>query len=253
MDADRSEARPADAPEAYGEAFADVYDEWYHDVSDVEATVAFLDALRTGNDELLELGVGTGRLAIPLAATGFAVTGVDASTAMLERLRLADTHGTVSVVCGDMVDDLPSGPFHVALIAFNTLFNLLTATRQQQLFTAVASRLHPEGRFVVEAFVPDTDHYAGERVDVRSMDPGRVVLSVSRHNNDTQRADGQFVELIDGAPVQLRPWSIRWATPAQLDDMAAAAGMRLEQRVADMHGSTFDDDSPAHVSVYRPT
>ncbi|MEM9513529.1 MAG: class I SAM-dependent methyltransferase [Actinomycetota bacterium] len=251
MDADRPETRSADAPEAYGEAFADVYDEWYHDVSDVAATVSFLDALRTGRDELLELGVGTGRLAIPLAATGFAVTGVDASTSMLDRLRLADPDGTVSAVRGDMVDDLPPGPFHVALIAFNTLFNLLTAARQQQLFTSVADRLHPDGRFVVETFVPDTDHYAGERVDVRSMDPGRVVLSVSRHDNDTQRADGQFVELTDGAPVRLRPWSIRWATPTQLDDMASQAGLRLERRVADMHGAAFDDDSTTHVSVYR--
>ncbi len=250
MDAD---ARAADSipAEAYGEAFADVYDEWYHDVSDVAATVAFLDALRSGRDELLELGVGTGRLALPLAEAGFAVTGVDASVSMLDRLRLADPHGAVSVVRGDMVDDLPPGPFHIALIAFNTLFNLLTPARQQQLFTAVAERLRPDGRFVVEAFVPDTEHYAGERVDVRSMEPGRVVLSVSRHDNDTQRADGQFVELTDGAPVKLRPWSIRWATPTQLDDMATRAGLSLDQRFADMRGAQFDDDSAAHVSIYR--
>ena len=84
------------------------------------------------------------------------------------------------------------------------------------------------------------------------MERDRVVLSVSRHDNETQRAEGQFIELSNGAPVKLRPWSIRWATPEQLDEMAHDAGLRLDRRVADMRGTPFDDDATTHVSVYRP-
>lgn len=239
--------------ESYGEAFADVYDDWYFDVSDVAATVEFLAGLAPQRGPLLELGVGTGRLALPLDAAGFDVTGIDASAAMLARLEAADEADAVTVVRGDMVDDLPEGPFDTALIAFNTLFNIDTEDRQQQLFSEVAQRLSSTGHFVVEAFVPDTEHYAGDRVDLRSMERDRVVLSVSRHDNTTQRAEGQFIELGDGAPVKLRPWSIRWATPAQLDEMADRAGLCLDRRVADMRGTSFDDDATTHVSVYRPT
>ncbi|NQY56084.1 MAG: class I SAM-dependent methyltransferase [Ilumatobacteraceae bacterium] len=238
--------------ESYGAAFADVYDEWYHDVSDVAATVEFLSGLAPQRGRLLELGVGTGRLALPLSAAGFDVIGVDASDAMLARLEAADTADAVTIVRGDMVDDLPEGSFDAALIAFNTLFNIVTAHRQQQLFAEIAQRLSSTGCFVVETFVPDTEHYAGDRIDLRSMERDRVVLSVSRHDNETQRAEGQFIELSNGAPVKLRPWSIRWATPEQLDEMAHDAGLRLDRRVADMRGTPFDDDATTHVSVYRP-
>lgn len=235
----------------YGDSFADVYDEWYQGVSDVDATVGLVVELTGPGGSLLELGVGTGRLAVPLADAGLTITGVDASTAMLDVLRDRDPSNRITIVDGDMVDDLPPGPFDAALVAYNTVFNLPTEGQQTELFRRVAARLRPGGAFVVEAFVPDPERFAGDRVDIRSMAVGRVVLSVSRHDTVTQRAEGQFVDLLDGAPVRLRPWSIRWATPAQLDDMAVAAGLILDRRVADMSNTPFTDESPAHVSVYR--
>ena len=102
---------------SYGDAFADVYDDWYRDISDIDATVACVTALaRSGR--VLELGVGTGRLALPLASGGCTVTGVDSSARMLEHLARNDPDRTITCVHGDMVDDLPEGPFDVALVAY---------------------------------------------------------------------------------------------------------------------------------------
>jgi SAM-dependent methyltransferase len=235
---------------SYGDGFADVYDEWYHDVSDVEATVADLMALCDGG-EVLELGVGTGRLAIPLAATGVAVHGIDSSAAMLDRLAAKDPEHRVTVVCGDMVDDLPERSFSLVFVAYNTLFNVTDAMRQRRLVHEVAARLGSRGRFVVEAFVPDDPPRAGSDVGVRTLEADRVVLSVSRHHPEDQLAEGQFVELSETGGVRLRPWAIRYLTPAQLDDMAADAGLVLEHRWRAFGDHDFVDGSDRHVSVYR--
>ena len=171
---------------------------------------------------VLELGAGTGRLAIPLAQTGLTVTALDASAAMLAQLRAADAEQRVQTIEADMVDGLPPGPFDAVLVAYNTFFSgLLDPERQQACFAGVADRLAPRGSFVIEAFVPEDPPRSGDHVGIRSMTASAVVLSVSRHQPDQQQADGHFVELRDGEPVRLRPWAVRYATPAQLDEMAA--------------------------------
>ena len=235
---------------SYGDAFADVYDDWYRGVTDVAATVSTLAELAAGGP-VLELGVGTGRLAIPLAATGVAVHGVDASDAMLQRLRSKDPEATVAITLGDMVDDLPRGPFSLAVTAYNTLFNLTDEARQEECFCAVAERLAPGGRFVVEAFVPEDPPREGDRVSIRSLTADRVVLSVSMHHAAEQKAEGQFVELSEAGGVRLRPWCIRYSTPSELDGMAGRAGLALEHRWEDFTQRGFDDRSERHVSVYR--
>ncbi len=237
---------------SYGDGFADVYDEWYADVTDVTATVARMVALAGPGGRVLELGVGTGRLAIPMAEAGLRVVGIDASTAMLDKLAVRDTSSTVTVVCGHMADDLPDGPFAAVLVAYNTIFNLREEATQRRCFVEVAARLSPSGSFVVEAFVPDADgRQRGSSVSVRTMAVDHVVLSVSIDDADAQRADGQFVHISETGGVRLRPWSLRWATPSQLDDMADGAGLALVDRFADMTGTPFTDDSPHHVSIYQ--
>lgn len=242
-------------PNSYGDGFADVYDDWYADVTDVEATVKRLRTLAVSPDgrapTVLELGVGTGRLAVPLADAGLAVTGIDSSQAMLDRLHERNTDARVTAVAGDMVDDLPAGPFDAALVAYNTLFNLLDDGAQAKCFSAVARRLRPGGVFVVEAFVPETDQTGSSDVTVRSMAVDRVVLSISQHSPVDQRASGQFVEFTETGGVRLRPWAIKWATVDQLDAMAGAAGFDLESRFGSMAGDAFDDESTQHVTVYR--
>lgn len=236
---------------SYGDAFADVYDDWYHGVSDIDATTALITELAGAAGRVLELGVGTGRLAIPLATRGLSVTGIDASAAMLEHLRRRDPGGDVTVVLGDMVDDLPPGPFDTVLVAYNTLFNLPSAERQAACLRAVAARLAPAGALVIEAFVPEDPPRAGSSIELRSMTATEVVLSVSSHHPGSQRAEGQFVHLADGATVRLRPWSIRYSTPDQLDEMAAHVGLDLAERWEDVERRPFRNDSPRHVSVYR--
>lgn len=236
--------------ESYGDGFADVYDDWYAGITDVEATATTLARL-AGGGPVLELGVGTGRLAIPLAAKGVPVTGVDTSEAMLQRLRDKPEGASVTAVRGDMADGLPDGPFALVFVAYNTLFSLPTAARQQACFDAVAARLRPGGAFAVEAFVPDPDHDPGGSVSVRSVQADRVVLSVSTADPVEQRAEGQYVDITEAGGVRLRPWSIRWATVGQLDEMAARAGLQLTDRWAGFDGSAFGEDSSRHVSVYR--
>lgn len=237
----------------YGEAFADVYDDWYADVSDIDATVTALRHLG-GNGRYLELGVGTGRLALALAETGAQVTGVDSSQSMLERLgenaRRLDRPAIVEVVLGDMVDDLPVGPFDVVFIAYNTVFSLRSRTRQAQLFATVAKRLAPGGTFVVEAVVPDPQRRPGGTVGVRTLSADRVVLSVDLHDPEHQLVDGQFVEFTEAGGVRLRPWSIRYCFPQELDAMAVEAGLSLRSRWSTMAQDPFDEFSEGHVSLY---
>jgi hypothetical protein len=144
---------------------------------------------------------------------------------------------------------MPAGPFDAVLVAYNTLFNLLTQERQQACFAAVEQRLTPRGAFVVEAFVPSPQ--AGSQVTVRSLAVDRVVLSVSVHDHGSQVAEGQYVELTEGAGVRLRPWSIRYAAPEELDAMASEAGLVLGARWGDFDRRPFTEDSDRHVSVYR--
>jgi SAM-dependent methyltransferase len=238
-------------PASYGDAFADVYDEWYEDVSDVEATVDCLARLARGG-RVLELGIGTGRLALPLAERGVSVEGIDASAAMVAQLRGKAGGERIDVRVGDMAAELPDGPFAVVFAAFNTLFNLPTAAAQARCLALVAERLEPSGCFAVEAFVPDETAYpAGDRIEVRSLTKDRVVLSVSRSRPDEQRAEGHFIDLSETSGVRLRPWSIRYAAPAELDEMAAAAGLGLDARWADWRQTPFSAESPHHVAVYR--
>jgi SAM-dependent methyltransferase len=236
--------------QSYGDGFADVYDDWYADITDVEATATTLRDLADGGP-VLELGIGTGRLALPLAALGVEVHGVDSSAAMLDRLRAKPEGATVHAVQGDMVDGLPAGPFALAFVAYNTLFSLLTGERQQACFDAVASRLRSGGAFAVEAFVPEPDHEGASAVTVRSVHVDRVILSVSTADPDAQRAEGQYIDITEAGGVRLRPWSIRWATPAQLDEMAERAGLHLVARWAGFDRAPFDAESARHVSVYR--
>ena len=235
----------------YGDAFADVYDDWYHDITDVDGTVDLLADLAAGFADLpvLELGVGTGRLALPLAARGFEVVGLDASQAMLAKLAEKDPSASVASVLGDMVDDQPAGPFGLVFVAFNTFFGLLTEERQRACFVSVAQHLAPGGAFVIEAFVPEPQ--AGPPVVVRSMTAESVVLSITTHDETGQIAQGQHISISESGGVRMRPWAIRYATVDQLDAMARASGFRLDERWEDAQRAPFTAESARHVSVYR--
>jgi SAM-dependent methyltransferase len=241
----------------YGDRFADVYDDWYQDVSDVDATVARIAALagrRPG--PVLELGAGSGRLAVPLAGRGLEVWAVDASAAMVERLRAKPGGDRVRTVVGDMaaLDLGPGAPagFAVVLCAFNTLFNLTDLAAQRRCLGRVAEVLAPGGRLVVEAFVPppggEGDAAVGA-VEPRHIGLDEVVLTVSRLDPAARTVVGQHVQITE-AGVRLRPWVLRYATPDELDGLAREAGLALVERHAGWRGEPFTESSETHVSTY---
>lgn len=255
-------------PGTYGDAFADVYDDWYGEVTDAAACAERCAALAAdvpgaGDPPVvLELGIGTGRLALPLADAGCDVRGIDASPAMLARLR-DKSGGDLPVHVGDLADVVvppaphdPGGdppPVDLVLCAYNTLFNLADLDAQRRCLAGVADALRPGGRLVVEAFVPpDGDDLGdGSEVRVRSLAADRVVLTAARRHLGDQVLEGQFVELTEAHGVRLRPWRLRYLHPGQLDDLAAEAGLALEHRWADWSGRPFDDGAAAHISTYR--
>jgi len=251
-------------PASYGDAFADVYDEWYADVTDVEACTRRVTALARDRSSgrtpvVLELGIGTGRLALPLRAAGLDVRGIDASAAMVELLR-AKVTDDIPVIIGDFAS--PSMPRRVGevvapgadlvLCAYNTLFNLTGEDDQRRCVAGVASLLHPGGAFVVEAFVPPeaTDPPSDDVVHVRSLHSDAVVLSAAVVHPGEHRMEGQFIEIrADG--IRLRPWSLRYRSPVELDALAATADLVLEHRWATWDVDPFTSSSPTHISVYR--
>lgn len=235
----------------YGDAFADVYDEWYSDVSDSDTTVALIAEL-AADQRVLELGVGTGRLALPLAKLGIDVTGVDTSQAMLDRLADNDHSGIVKPRLGDMAALEFVNTFGVVFVAFNTLFNLTTTAEQQLCFDGVATALMPSGYFIVEAIVPEDSHLGEDRdITPRILDDGGVVLNVTMTDRDAQLVRGQHVEISKEGRVTLRPWQIRYCSVSELDEMATRAGLFVEQRWEDWSRTPFSAGSSRHVTIYQ--
>ena len=235
-----------DDPAFYGDRWAPVYDD-YHSQMDPTPAVEFLAGL-AGDGRVLELAIGTGRVALPLAGRGITVEGIDASAAMVERLRAKPGGESVPVTMGDMAQVPVSGPFRLVYLVFNTLFGLLSQARQAECFTSVARVLDPGGMFVSECFVPDLarfDH--DQRVQARSVTEDSAIIEVSRHDKVQQRVTTQMITL-DGQGMHLRPVAIRYSWPAELDLMASQAGLRLAGRYAGCDRRPFTAASDSHVS-----
>jgi len=238
-----------DDPAFYGDRWAAVYDDHYGH-ADPGRAVEFLAGL-AGDGRVLELAIGTGRVALPLAARGISVEGVDASAAMVERLRAKPGGESVPVTIGDMAEVPVSGRFRLVYLVANTLFGLLTQQRQAQCFGNVARVLEPGGMFVIECFVPDLARFdRDQRVQARSVTGDSAVIEVSRHDKARQRITTQMIT-IDGQGMQLRPVVIRYSWPAELDLMAGQAGLRLAARYADWERRPFGSASSSHISVYQ--
>lgn len=245
-------------PANYGDRIADLYDELYAGMSSAEAESALLAELAQPGNRALELGIGTGRIALPLAARGVEVHGVDASRAMVDRLRAKPGGDRLPVTVANFgdVDAVMGGPFSLVYCVFNTFFALLTHEDQVRCFQGVAARLGPTGRFVLEAFVPDMTRFSQGQawrvldVDAASSSPS-VTLEASRHDPVAQRVDSNQVILRE-AGIRMIPIQIRYAYPAELDLMARVAGLRLADRWSGWRKQPFGRSSNVHVSVYVP-
>jgi SAM-dependent methyltransferase len=238
-----------DDPAFYGDCWASVYDE-HHAEMDPAPAVEFLAGL-AGDCRVLELAIGTGRVALPLAARGIRVEGIDASEAMVARLRAKPGGEAIPVVIGDMAQVPATGPFGLVYLVFNTLFGLLSRDRQAGCFRNVARVLGPGGMFVIECFVPDLARFdRGQRVQVRAVTEDSAILELSRHDAAQQRITTQIVTL-GGQSTHLRPVALRYCWPSELDLMAQQAGLRLRERRSGWDRQPFDSASGGHVSVYQ--
>lgn len=241
-------------PARYGRSFADVYDEWYADAFDTDAAVSAIVDLAAGAP-VLELGAGTGRLAVPLAAAGLEVVALDASVEMLDRLRVNDRSGLIEPVLADMASfagSMTTRRFGVVVCACNTILNLSDENAVAACLADAAAVLQPGGLVVIEAIVPADP----ADVPIRSLTPARVhtdtVVFIETHlDSSTGRLEGRHVEIADGA-VRTRPWSIVLCGPERLDTAAASAGLIRRDRWSDWRGHGFDDASTTHVSIYTP-
>lgn len=238
-----------DDPDFYGDRWADVYDE-RHGGFDPKSAVEFLAGL-AGNAKVLELGIGTGRVALPLASRGVAVEGVDASAAMLERLRAKPGGDSIPVTFGDMADVPVSGSFGLVYLVFNTLFGLLSQDRQADCFRNVARVLEPGGAFVIECFVPDLSRIErGQRVRALDVTEESATFEVVMLDVVQQRITSQVITLTEQRTT-LRPVAMRYSWPAELDLIASSVGLHLAERHADWQRRPFESTSGGHVSVYR--
>jgi SAM-dependent methyltransferase len=238
------------APSTYGERIADVFDDWYETLVDPGPAADFLGAL-AGGGRVLELGVGTGRVALVLGGRGLDVHGIDASPAMLAKLVAKPSGQSVTVSVGDYADVAVEGEFALIYAAFNTFFWLTSQSEQLRCLRNVADHLPTGGLFILDAFVPDPTRYdGGQTATVTEIEQDQVTIDVSRHDHLDQTITASHLVLSERG-VKLHPVVIRYAWPSELDAMALSSGLELAHRYEDYLRRPFEHSSTQHVSVYR--
>jgi SAM-dependent methyltransferase len=238
-------------PSVYGDRIAGIYDDWYTSRMETGESVDLLAELAGDGGRALELGVGTGRVALPLAARGVEVVGIDASAAMLSRLRAKPGGDRVHVVAGDFADVAVEGTFSLVYVPFTTFFFLDSQAEQVRCLRNVAARLRPGAWFVLDAFVPDMTRFAGrQRISVQDVGAQHVLLEASRHDPVAQRITSAHIVLTE-LGLRLYPVVLRYAWPAELDAMAMAAGLVPVSRYGGYDRRPFTASSAHHVSLYR--
>jgi SAM-dependent methyltransferase len=238
----------------FGEEVAAHYDEGAGPEFDrdvIEQTVSVLAGL-AGDGPVLEFAVGTGRVALPLAARGVPVSGIEFSSAMAERLRAKDETQRVSVTIGDMTSTRVDGSFQLVYLVFNTIGNLLTQDQQVDCFANAAAHLAPGGYFLIEVGVPDLRRLPpGEDARVFAHSPGYV--GYDRYVDlVAQRAVSHHFSAGGSDPGEVTT-PFRYVWPSELDLMARLAGMTLRHRWGGWDHSPFTGESLAHVSVWEKT
>ena len=235
----------------FGEAVAARYDESTAGMSDpavVEPAVGLLAGL-AGGGQALELGIGTGRIALPLARRGIRVQGIDLSRAMVDQLRAKPGGDAIGVTIGDFATTTAGGRFSVAYLVFNTIMNLTTQEAQVACFRNVAAQLEPGGCFVIEVMVPELRKLPpGQNVVPFDVSPQRWAFDV--YDTATQAMSSNYVQ-VNGGRGEYRSIPFRYVWPAELDLMAQLAGMRLRERWAGWTREPFTSDSGQHVSIWE--
>jgi SAM-dependent methyltransferase len=235
----------------FGEHIARGYDDTSADMfqpAKVGPVVEFLAELAT-DGTALELGIGTGRIALPLAQRGIRVHGIDLSEAMVARLRAKPGADEIAVAIGDFATTTVAGRFSLAYLVFNTIMNLTTQDEQVACFQNVADHLKPGGCFVIEVGVPDLQRLPpGETVRAFTVTDSR--LGFDEYDVANQGLISHHYWIRDGELETFSP-PFRYVWPAELDLMARLAGMSLRERWSGWERETFTSDSTSHVSVWQ--
>jgi len=240
----------ADEDGYFGERVAATYDESadIFEPGAVDAAVEVLARL-AGRGRALELGIGTGRIALPLARRGVAVHGVDLSRAMVARMRAKPRGDAIGVTIGDFATTKVDGMFTVAYLVFNTIMNLTTQAAQVACFRNVAAHLEPGGCFVIEVRIPELRRLPpGQTVVPWHVGPTRSVFY--SYDLATQTMLGHYVTVADGRH-EYSSIPFRYVWPSELDLMAQLAGLRLRDRWDNWTGQPFTSESRQHVSIWE--
>jgi len=225
----------------------DESDEVMVDAGDVDPLVDFLVEI-AGGGRALEFGVGTGRIALPLAQRGVPVHGIDLSRAMVARLRAKPDGGDIGVTIGDFSTTTVDGPFSLAYLVFNTIMNLTTQAAQVACFRNAAAHLEPRGCFVIEVGVPQLQRLPpGETIHAFHVSETR--WGFDEYDVATQGMTSHQLEFVDGR-VERVSVPFRYAWPSELDLMARLAGLRLRERWSGWKREPFTEESTQHISVY---
>lgn len=240
-----------DPASSFGPEVAAHYDD--HLRGDEEAAASFLAGLALQR-RALEFAIGTGRIALPLAAKGIQVDGIELSPPMVERLRAKPGGDQINVTIGDMSTATTGQRYGLVYLVFNTIFNLLTADDQIRCFENAARHLTPNGYFVIEAALPQACIAPGkpEYVQAEYVGATTVMLDVARYDPVTQLLEENHIRLTANG-ITLSPIVCRLITPGEMDLMARIAGMRFIERFATWQRTVFDAHSRAHISVYGLT
>lgn len=238
-------------PAAYGEELAADYDGLYSTIPDTDEAVERLAGL-AGSGSVLEMGIGTGRIARRLRQRGIEVHGIDASPAMVAELRKLPGGDDIPVALGSFADtEVPGERFSVVVLPLHTIFGLPTQDEKVRCFENAERHLADGGVFVVEATVLDIGAFrGGQAVVSRFADPERVELQVLRYDGATQTVETTNVHLSSDG-VRLNGFTNVYASPQELDLMARLGGLRLRERWGTWGGAPFTGDSDRHVSVYE--
>jgi SAM-dependent methyltransferase len=235
----------------FGERVASVYDERAADMFDPASVGPVVEMLAelAGDGRALEFGIGTGRIAIPLAERGVPVHGIDSSDAMVARLDAKPQAKGIGVTVGDFATTRVEGEFSLVYLVFNTIFNLVTQDAQVECFENAAEHLRRGGVFVIETGVPELQRLPpGQTVIPFRADPEGVSFDV--YDVVTQRFSSQHYFFTEDG-VQAFPVELRYAWPAELDLMARLAGLTLRDRWEGWQREPFTSLSRSHVSVYE--
>ena len=238
------------SPRTYGDTIADVYDDFYRPFAESHPMITRLREL-AGAGPVLELGIGTGRVALPLSNLGVAVHGIDASDFMIKQLHAKPGGKAIPVVVGNMADVNAPGYFSLIYVLASTFFALLSQEEQVRCFENCADRLEQNGAFLIEAFTPDVSQLAiPANAPVHRVPMDGVSLELTVVDQLQQRISGNCI-FPSSAGERICPVELRYAWPSELDLMARIAGMCLDCRKGGWENEPYAAGSRGHISIYR--